>query len=144
MFRFTRINNSKGFTLIELVIVMVVIAILAHLVFSGYNADSKQSEVKKILQQIYTLQNATFHYNGSYINDGEIRDSGSVFNFPGLPANFHSSVDVSTSCGYSFEMKATDSTFSCTATANIDDDIHIDRQTINEKRETTSFDDGYY
>jgi len=49
-------NNTKGFTLVELVVVVVVVGILATLaipLYTGYIAKSQQSEVKSNLGAIY-------------------------------------------------------------------------------------------
>ena len=72
------IRNSKGFTLIELMIVVVIIGILAALAIPRFNqasARAKEKEADGILKQIYTLQQTYYANNGVY---------AAAFGSPGL------------------------------------------------------------
>jgi prepilin-type N-terminal cleavage/methylation domain len=62
-------QKTKGFTLIELMIVVVIIGILAALAipnFLRYQAKSKQSEAKTNLGAIYVSETAYFGENDTY------------------------------------------------------------------------------
>lgn len=62
-------RNNKGFTLIELMIVVVIIGILAAIAIPKFNnasARAKEKEADGILKQIYTLQNTYYAQYASY------------------------------------------------------------------------------
>jgi prepilin-type N-terminal cleavage/methylation domain-containing protein len=66
-------NRQKGFTLIELMIVVVIIGILAALAiprFMTATVKSKQSEAKGILKQIYTMERTYRQQNNDYWGAG--------------------------------------------------------------------------
>jgi type IV pilus assembly protein PilA len=67
-------RGGEGFTLIELMIVVVIIGILAALAiprFMRATTKSKQTEAKMILKQIYVMQRAYKMENDTYCCNGQ-------------------------------------------------------------------------
>ena len=128
---FNRTNAQKGFTLIELMIVVVIIGILASLAiprFMSASTRSKQSEAKQLLKQIYTMQH-TFRQGNPANAYGDLGVSVAA---PG-PGSFPEiGVEVSAGTRYDYSIAGGANAFTATATGNLDDDAAIDTWTIDE------------
>jgi len=127
-------NRQKGFTLIELMIVVVIIGILAALAiprFMTATTKSKQSEAKGILKQIYTMERTYRQQNNTYWGAGSSADS---LNTNGLQAI---GVEIPTSAIYQYTITTADaSNLLVTATATgLDDDATVDTWTIDDAGE---------
>jgi type IV pilus assembly protein PilA len=126
-------RSQKGFTLIELMIVVVIIGILAALAiprFMRATTKSKQSEAKQILKQIYVMERAYRQEHDVYwpkpvgtvtANAG---GGGDITSFKGL------GIEIMVAGRYSYTITSTANTFTATAgsigATGLDDDATLD------------------
>ncbi len=127
-----RTANHSGFTLIELMIVVVIIGILAAMAiprFIAVSTKSKQAEAKMVLKQIHNNQQTYFQQNNTYW----IPAGGTVANSVTPVAFAEIWVDIQLPARYSYTIVGTATTFTATATSGIlDDDPTQDQWTIDE------------
>ncbi|MFH0926501.1 MAG: prepilin-type N-terminal cleavage/methylation domain-containing protein [bacterium] len=123
--QFRKELSKKGFTLIELMIVVAIIGILATIAipsFTRFSCKAKQSEAKANLGSIFTAEKA-FHIEvGSYGTLTEIN-----WTYEGTPRYGSYGIGVSGSL-----------TFTATAQGNIDTDSSVDEWSINQVRQLTN------
>ncbi len=126
--------DEKGFTLIELMIVVVIIAILAAMAiprFMRASVKSKQTEAKLVLKQIYTMQRAYRQENDTYYpGDGSVVVAQPGESFDPLY------VEIMTPAYYSYSVTGDATSFTATAgsksATGLDDDATLDVWTIDQ------------
>ena len=124
-------KSQKGFTLIELMIVVVIIGILAALAiprFMRATTKSKQSEAKQILKQIYVMEQAYRQEYDAYWGNGITASAAA-------PATMgRIGVDIGSTARYTYSLVAATNTFTATANSGVlDDDASLDTWTMNEQ-----------
>jgi type IV pilus assembly protein PilA len=139
-----KMKNKKGFTLIELMIVVAIIGILAALAipdFMKMMAKSKQSEARTNLSAIYTMQSSYFGTHNTFGNTfGLIGWSPSGQN---LYAYYiaDQTIDAHSQKGGTYDQCSATNVatnqlaFTVSACANIDSDDTADDWTIDDSKD---------
>ncbi len=123
-------RNSHGFTLIEIMIVLVIIGILAALTIPRYMLWKTRSEVKETLKQIYAMQRAYRQEFNSYCLSGVEASANNPDAFARL------GIKIETDAQYSYTMVVANiDSFRCNARANLDSDSTEDLWTIDQSGE---------
>ena len=140
-------HEQRGLTFIRLLLVIVILGIAASLAVPKFRAvvtkatqqtiapvykARQQTQVRQTLKEVYTAQRLHWLGTNTYGCDGATASASNPDGFAALSAQIIGDTK------YTYTMVADSSTFTCTATANLDDDATIDTWTVDESGTVTN------
>ena len=129
-------RGEKGFTLVELMIVVVIIGILASIAipkFSSMIGKAKTTEAKSILNQVITLETSYYYSNSAYVPFDNVDVPTIDFQLPANAKFDYSFVDNGDGTGVATAIENVD--------LNGDGDI-TDGLTLDTDKNQGNLDDG--
>jgi len=130
-----RLQGQGGFSLLELLIVLVVIAILVGLAIPRYTSSTtkaKQTEAKGLLHQIFLMERSYYDNHDRYWIPpaGTSAHKDNPYGFDSI------GVEIMKSARYTYSIEGDSDRFVATATASrLDDDPAIDQWKIDDAGE---------
>lgn len=127
--------SDDGFSLVELLIVLVILGIIAGIAIPRYMSSTvkaKQVEAKELLHQIYLMERSYFQTHDEYWipSTSLVANRDNPYSFDTI------GVEIMKSSRYTYQILGDQDHFTCTATAErLDDDPAIDQWQIDQTGE---------
>ncbi len=126
----SNLKNRRGFTLIELMVVIVIVGILSGLALASFlkvTPKAKQSEARLILKQIYTNEMTRRQQCDGYFIPAASASAANPLAFKDIL------IEIAGNAKYTYSITGDSNTFVATATSGIlDNDATIDTWTIDQ------------
>ena len=136
-------NHRKGFSLVELVVVILIIAILAVAVFAGGSAVIKKSQVSRTTSDLHNFSVAvesTLNETPAVANMGNYKDMAAGKMLEKLNLNLAEDYQLELLTSESPEVKNTSNNIKSTKGAPADTDSYF----IAKSKKTDAWDNSYY